>query len=179
MNRPDPKNIVVDANLAKAAGTSKDHMSINSRNFLEKLRASGHRVAMSTEIEEEWLRRCSAFSVDWLATMTESNQVLPLGNAIDEGLRKRIRVHSPDVYIYRIMQKDIRLLEAARKSDMRVSSMDKKVRFHFCNVCRNVEEIQDVMWVNPDREPEFCLDWLRRGAPPEPERQLGYQHRSH
>lgn len=39
--------------------------------------------------------------------------------------------------------------------------------------------IRDIMWVNPDRESEFCLDWLRRGAPNEAERQLGYQHRSH
>ncbi len=55
--------------------------------------------------------------------------------------------------------------------------MDKKVRFHFCNVCKNVEEIQDVMWVNPDTDSVYCLDWLQRGAPIERERQLGYQHR--
>lgn len=177
MSHPDSRSIVVDANIAKSAGTSKDHMSINSRGFLDTLRTCGHRIAMSTEIEQEWNRRCSAFSIDWLSTMTENGQVLPLGDVVDESMRKRIRDQSPDVYIFRIMQKDIRLLEAARKTDMRVSSMDKRARFHFCNVCRNVEEIQDVMWVNPDTESEFCLAWLRRGAPVEAERQLGYQHR--
>ena len=133
---------------------------------------------MSTEIEEEWNRRYSAFSIDWLSTMTENNQVYPLGNAFDENLRKRIRVSSPDINIYRIMQKDIRHLEAALRSDMRVSSMDKKVRFHFCNVCKNVEEIQDVLWVNPDIESDYCLAWLKRGAPIDERRQLGYQHRT-
>ena len=39
--------------------------------------------------------------------------------------------------------------------------------------------IRDIMWVNPDRETEYCLDWLRRGAPIEPERQLGHAHSEH
>ena len=55
--------------------------------------------------------------------------------------------------------------------------MDKKARFHFCNVCKNVEEIRDIMWVNPDTESEYCVDWLKRGAPVEANRQLGFQHR--
>lgn len=177
MSHPDPRNIVVDADIAKSAGNSNDLRSIISREFLEALRTSGHRIVMSTEIEEEWNRRFSAFSIDWLSTMTENNQVHPLGNVIDESLRKRIRSYSPDIYIYKIMQKDIRHLEAALRSDKRVSSMDKRARFHFCNVCKRVEEIQDVMWVNPVTENDGCLDWLRRGAPIEPERQLGFQHR--
>lgn len=77
------------------------------------------------------------------------------------------------------MNKDVHLLEIALATDRTIASKDVEAHDCFEDACHDIGEIRDIMWVNPDREPEFCLDWLRRGAPVETARQLGYQHRSH
>ena len=77
------------------------------------------------------------------------------------------------------MLKDIYLLELAIETDRIISSRNNSERKLFADASQRIRMIRDIMWVNPDRESEFCLDWLRRGAPNEAERQLGYQHRSH
>jgi len=179
MNQLETKNLVVDADIAFSSSQKETKQSINSREFLESMRICGHRITLSPDILKEWTERGSYFALDWLATMTENNQIFSIADASDERLREQVCCHAPDIHIFRIMRKDVHLLEAALKSDMTISSMDKRVHFHFCAICKKVEEIQDVVWVNPDVAEEKCIDWLRRGAPNEAKRQLGYQHRGH
>ena len=152
-------------------------MSIDAREFLETLRDCGHRIVWSTDIDREWNRHFTEFSTDWYTTMTNSGKVLDLRNVNvrDEGLRNEIHKFAPDIHIYKIMRKDIHLLEAALKSDKIVASKDKKAQRHFGIVCQHIGEIRDVVWVNPDNEEEMCIDWLKDGAPAEQHRQLGFQ----
>ena len=169
MTHPETIDLVVDANIAQSSGHSEDQTSINSREFLEILRDFGHRIVMSTDIEREWNDHYSGFSTDWLTTMTTTGKVHNLGNVQDQELRNKIELSAPDIHIFKIMQKDTHLLEAALVTDMTVASSDKRVHGHFCHVCQHIEEIRAVMWVNPVVAEDACAGWLKQGAPEEAE----------
>ena len=109
--------------------------------------------------------------------MLRSNLLLLLPDARDHTLRSSIRKHAVDDGSRMAMLEDAHLLEAALRTDETVASMDNRARRHFATVSEQIDSIRDIMWVNPDTESAFCLNWLTRGAPMEPERQLGYQHR--
>ena len=70
------------------------------------------------------------------------------------------------------MRKDFHLLEAARKTDQTIISLDEKVRRCFAHATQRVGEIRHIVWVNPVFTEEEPLIWLQNGAPPEDCRQL-------
>ena len=173
------KSLVIDANIARAAGESKRGPSTRCGVFLESVREFGHRIVLTREISSEWHEHSSRFSENWLATMQRTNSVVYVHGVANQSLRESVKEHATDIGSRDAMLKDIRLLEAALKTDRNVASMDERARGHFGRSCRHVEEIRDITWVNPDTESEYCLDWLRRGAPTEPKRLLGHTHREH
>ena len=72
------------------------------------------------------------------------------------------------------MYKDACLIEAALATDRTVASVDKEVRVFLQKVAHVVEELRAIVWVNPELEEEEPTPWLKRGAPAEPDRLLGY-----
>ncbi len=72
------------------------------------------------------------------------------------------------------MYKDACLIEATLATDRTVASLDERVRGLFGQAAGQVGELRTIVWVNPEREEETPLLWLKRGAPAEPERTLGY-----
>ncbi len=92
-------------------------------------------------------------------------------------MRARIEELVTDVRISRIMLKDIHLIEAAVQTDRVVASLDEIARGHFARVSASFDEIDRIVWVNPTRESERLESWLRRGAPENRSRQLGYRRR--
>ena len=159
------KSLVIDANIARAAGESKRGPSAKCGLFLESVREFGHRIVLTQEISSEWYEHSSRFSENWLATMQRTNSVVYVPDVATQSLRESVQEYATDVGSRDAMLKDIRLLEAARKTDRNIASMDERARGHFVRICRHIQEIRDIMWVNPDRESEYCLDWLKLGAP--------------
>ena len=72
------------------------------------------------------------------------------------------------------MYKDACLIEAALVTDRAVASLDEQVRALFRRATDQVGELREIVWVNPEREEEKPLLWLRNGAPADLERMLGY-----
>jgi hypothetical protein len=70
------------------------------------------------------------------------------------------------------MEKDIRLIEAARMTDNRVISLDDTARKFFSAVSSRVGELGDILWVNPVNDDETSTQWLTDGAPNEEQRQI-------
>jgi hypothetical protein len=70
------------------------------------------------------------------------------------------------------MEKDLRLIEAARMTDKRVISLDDTARSYFSVVSSQVGELGDILWVNPVNDDETPVQWLTNGAPNEEQRQL-------
>lgn len=91
---------------------------------------------------------------------------------VDEALRNRINKTSPNAALFAIMLKDCRLIEAALATDKNVVSLDDKVRRHFSTICPQINEIQDIVWVNPAKLEENAVKWLNEGAKNETNHQL-------
>ena len=109
--------------------------------------------------ERQWLR---------------SNKVCGVKKSpVDEEFRNKIEDAAEEENQIPVMRKDFHLLEAARISDQTIISLEKKVRRHFAYVApQHVDEIQNIVWVNPKKEKEEPLVWLQNGAPPEEHRKL-------
>lgn len=95
-----------------------------------------------------------------------------------QGFQEKISRHVTNEVSLEEMLKDIHLLEGALATDKIVASRNDSERDLFRLVSSRIGEIQEIMWVNPDAESQYCLDWLKRGACVDPKRQLGFQHKT-
>ncbi|MCY4526910.1 MAG: hypothetical protein OXB89_09915 [Anaerolineaceae bacterium] len=171
------KALVIDTDITGSASMSKEKTPTNCRVFLEAVREFGHQFVFSPEMKNEWEFHRSGWSQTWLRTMQVRRQVKYTDDFPNENLRRRISRLSKDVDSREAMLKDIHLLELALVTDRTITSRNNSERKLFADASQRIRMIRDIMWVNPDTESEFCLDWLRRGAPLKRKRQLGYQHR--
>jgi hypothetical protein len=62
------------------------------------------------------------------------------------------------------LEKDYHLLEAALGADHTVISLDEVIRRLFARAAADVQECQQVAWVNPAKAEEHAVDWLAEGA---------------
>jgi len=177
MPRTFSKRLVIDASIASASGGEKATFptSKHCRDFLKEVLRICHRVVWTEEIISEWNRHQSNFARSWRATMDgKRNKVFPLKEQTNANLRQRIReaaLHEKD---WQEMEKDCHLIEAALAADLAVLSVEENVRRRFARIAPHVEELRTIMWVNPAKEAEHCMEWLSRGASPEPERRFGF-----
>jgi hypothetical protein len=72
----------------------------------------------------------------------------------------------------REMQKDRHLLTAALAADEIILSLNETDRRRFAEACDDLPPIRTIVWTNPEREADNCLDWLEQGASPEPHLRL-------
>ncbi|MDD4162754.1 MAG: hypothetical protein PHW87_09790 [Methanothrix sp.] len=70
------------------------------------------------------------------------------------------------------MEKDLRLIEAAKATDNRIVSLDDNARRFFCAASSSVGELREILWVNPVNEKETPTQWLNEGAPNEEHRMI-------
>ncbi len=105
--------------------------------------------------------------------MARSNKVCSVNALADKDLRKKIKDAAEQENQIPGMRKDFHLLEAARIGDQTIISLERRVRRHFAYVAQYVDEIGDIVWVNPNRTAEEePLVWLQNGAPPDDHRKL-------
>jgi hypothetical protein len=72
-----------------------------------------------------------------------------------------------------IVLKDCHLVEAALATDLRVASLDDRVRGHFGRLAGTIDVLRPILWVNPAIAEERVVDWLESGAPDQKRRRLG------
>jgi len=171
------KRLVIDASVACAAGgeDATYPRSVYCRDFLEAVLDISHRVVMTPHIRDEWNKHQSKFARIWLRRMVEKNKLCPYHIAVDNDLWCQVEAIAASDKEREIMVKDLRLVEAAIATDRTVISLDNKVRECFAKVAVQVDELKDIIWVNPAQIAEKPLNWLQNGAEPEIERSLGFQ----
>ncbi|MEG4988102.1 hypothetical protein QUB08_20345 [Microcoleus sp. BR0-C5] len=171
------KRLVIDACVARAAGgeDATDLTSVNCRNFLKAVLDISHRVVMTPDIKDEWNKHQSKSASIWLRRMVEKNKLCICDIAVDDDLWCQVEATAESQRKRDMMAKDWRLVEAAIATDITVISLDNKVRKCFANAALQVDELKDIIWVNPAEIGEKTLDWLQNGAEPEIERSLGFQ----
>ncbi len=175
MRARDLKRLVIDTDVAQASGDedATDPRAINCRDFLKEVRSQDHRVVMTREISEEWKRHQSRFALEWRVSMDARRRIDRINPPENEELRDKVTVTASDEDEIEAMQKDFHLLQAALATDQTIISLDETIRGLFKQASRQVGEIRNIIWVNPDRTvEEQPITWLQNGAPPEPHRQL-------
>jgi hypothetical protein len=187
------KSLIIDASIARAAGREKPAdiipkettvlTPINCREILDAVRKLGFRIMMTPEIEQEWNKHQGSFATGWRAAMRTARKIDRRASCRREDLRsailkiagQKIGTITMTNEVCRIMLKDCHLLEAALATDKIIIAVDEKARKPMKITAQVIEDIQLIVWVNPDKAEEEAIAWLEGGAEPEPHRQLGFR----
>lgn len=170
--------IVVDASVARAAGESGKPEPEACRLALLAIKNNNHRLAMSQQIRDEWMRArsgrlvpyASLFALQWLTDMQRAGRVQMVKLARSSQLRRRCLnalAHNPHTQnLVSAIAKDFHLIETALKTDQRVLSLDQKIVGHLAHLKNTTGAICAVMWVHPVIH--RASNWLDHGAPDTP-----------
>jgi superfamily I DNA and RNA helicase len=107
--------------------------------------------------------------------MIAKRKLIPLENlTVNQTLWKRLEDSATTDKQRAEIVKDICLLEAALATDKIVISLDDNTaRKFFSQAAQQIQDIEEVIWVNPDCEDEQPIIWLEQSAPYEAKRTLG------
>lgn len=176
MARTYSKRLVIDATVAKASGgPSAFHpVSARCRDLLMAVLDVCHRIVMNKEIVREWDEHESGFAKRWRSWMARKDKVAHADARPDKELRSAVERSGHSDRAREVMLKDIHLIEAALTADLSVISLDEDARdcFGRLALAEATSPLGKVLWVNPSREEENVLAWLKQGARPEKHRRL-------
>jgi hypothetical protein len=171
------KRLVIDASIAHSAGGegATYPTSVHCRDFLKAVLEICHQVVMTPDIREEWNRHQSNFARTWLRTMVAKRKFEFLDIPVNDELWDKIDQISDSNKHRAEMFKDLRLIEAAIATDRIVISLDDNTaRRFFGRVAVQVDELKEIVWVNPAKiEEEKPIEWLEKGAEAQSDRLLG------
>jgi hypothetical protein len=172
MRSRDAQRLVIDTDIVRSAPVNA--MSMHPcREFLETIRKVGHFVVMTPKLKQEWNRHISRYASRWLVQMQDRRRIyLGKGDAY-ASLPEQIQSCGARPAQKEAMLKDAHLIAAAVETDRRVVSMDETARGLFRKHSDTLERLRDVVWVNPAREEDTPIEWLKAGAPPDEDRMLG------
>lgn len=174
MSEAKSRVLVIDASIARAAGTSENPISKDCREFLLAVLVVGHGMGMTREIENEWNLHQSNFTMRWRTAMFARKKIVQVEATRHRHLKRRIQKNLRDPNVSAIVEKDRHLLEAALAADRRIASLDETVRQHLKKHIKSFRDLGSIMWANPTVEREKARDWLFRGAPEEAHRRLDF-----
>jgi hypothetical protein len=166
MKKKHSKLLVIDTDIARASG-GEDAVyptSKHCRDLLKAVLEICHHVVMSPSIYSEWKRHESRFARTWRVSMVARRKVRPIADEIDDTIRNRILISIEGDKNRRALEKDAHLIEAALSTDKIILSLDNTAKRLFEIASKDVQEIRDVIWVNPDLNIEETILWLSGGA---------------
>lgn len=173
MGKKISRRLVVDASVGQAAGTTEHPVSTACRESLKQIMTVCHRIVMTEALWREWRRHSSNYSQTWLAAMVSKRKMVEvspspappgLTSALDDtAFSKKDRDN---------ISKDLHLVLAAVATDRAVVSRDDNARALFQLLAEHANAIASVSWVNPCKDKEAAIEWLKAGARNEPGRRL-------
>lgn len=173
MSSADSKRLVIDASVATSTG-ERGKRGERCQAFLRvMIDETYHRLVMTREIGAEWDIHSHPFARRWRRSMNAKRRVDRPNADHDAVLCLKIQRASQTEKALVAMEKDLRLIEAARATDNRVISLDDTARSYFSAASSQVGELRGILWVNPANDDETLTEWLTKGAPNEEQRQLG------
>lgn len=170
------KRLVIDTVIFGAAGgPDAEGRAKTCFDVLTTVRQADHRLVLSPDLWDEWRRHRSTSSRAWLTSMYARRNVIIINDVTHPSLRTKFARLKLSNKEHEAAEKDLHLLEAALAADKIVLSMDEIVRDIFSRATSRVSECRRVIWVNPERAREACIEWLIAGAPFELHRCLGHR----
>ncbi len=175
---PDRRVMVVDADVAMAAGTGHRPPAPECLRILTTILSVCHRVAFTPELRDEWKRRASRQAKRWRKQMFGRKKVVDASSPTKApamrsdgalaGLEKAIDRRFPCEKERDEVRKDLHLVCAAVECGAAVISNDDTARQRFRRLAQDCRRLGSVEWANPSCPTENVDAWLHAGAPPEP-----------
>jgi hypothetical protein len=134
-----------------------------------------HRVVITVDIQMEWRNHSSNFSLVWLAAMQSRGKVVPCDPTLSIDLRTAMTAEEFTEAEEAAVFKDMLLVVAALETDRAIVSRDEKARHLYTRLAKHVPSLRSAVWINPVRQDERPVDWLKSGARLERKRRLGSQ----
>lgn len=165
MSSKEPRRLVIDACVARAAGgeDAKHPVSRNCRDFLHAMIALPHKIVKTNEIWTEWRNHKSTYARVWLNRMIARKRVYFIDVVADAKLREYAVAKFQEKEAA-AMLKDCHLVEAANATDQVVVSKDIAALKLFSTASNSVGWLKSIAWVNPTEQSEKAIDWLSTGA---------------
>ena len=157
-----PISFIIDADIARSAGTTEHPISSGSRKLLENVALNGHVAAMCPNLRQEWRNHQSIFATKWLASMIAKKKVNFIKPTQD--IRNFIEKNIVDCKNKEIALKDAHLLDAALKSDKIIASNDNTARAVFCELSKKNGSISTISWFNSISDSIFISETLMSGG---------------
>jgi hypothetical protein len=170
MKAKQSRRLVIDACIARSAGTTDHPISRACREFLRAVLDVCHRAVFSPELSREWKEHRSDFAVRWRAATVARKKIEYL-DSVNEHPAMRAEIQKMPRAIE--ILKDVHLIEAALATDQIIISSDENTaRIPFREIAAKVRSIRHIVWVNPTFAEECAMEWLQDGAPPDESRRL-------
>jgi hypothetical protein len=169
------ESVVVDACVAKEASEKDLPRSRNSRLALMELLKQGASVDFSPEVDREWNKHASVFSVRWRYQMTVKKKIRKVRDKPSTLLRKRVAEILPDPYDVAAILKDVHLLEIGLHHGSGVISSDDRTGRLSAIVAASYPPLGRVQWVSPHEPEGTCLAWIAGKLVDKEVGQLGIQ----
>jgi hypothetical protein len=168
------RRLVVDASVARSAGTTEHPTSQLCRQFLNAMLTICHKVVMTDDIGREWRNHGSGYSISWLAAMQRRRKLLRVAPSEEHSRLINAQLAAADLPDVRRaeIEKDLLLVLAALASDRIVASLDDRMRKLLGDLAPVSTVVGNLVWVNPATDEEAAVDWLERGARSEPARTI-------
>lgn len=177
MSKVASRQLVIDADVARAAGNSPDATGASKacRDFLQTVLDVCHHAVWTPAIADEWKRHASRFSRKWRVQMAARRKLDECAPKAVPGLEERVLSANPSGLNPESIRKDLHLVYAALQTAGPVASRDGAIRRRLAIAVPKAPELRALMWVDPANADVRAIEWLGRGAPLEEERMLGYQ----
>ena len=166
MSKVPSRQIVIDADVARAAGNSPDATGTARmcREFLQAVLEICHHAVWTPEIAAEWKKHASRFSRKWRVQMCarkklNDHEALPVA-----GLEARILASNDPNLLPEKITKDMHLVYAAVATASPIASHDNAIRHRLANALPKAPELHNLVWVDPANPDENAINWLAEGA---------------
>ncbi len=141
-----PKILIVDASVLRAAGETNHPVSAACRESLKGILEICHKVAVSSELYEEWKKHESKWSKIWYGSMARKGKKAVL---IETDSQVRIHDHNLNDREKAALQKDLCIIlpSLSGKTDGIVISLDDQIQKIFQK--SNPGLAKNIKWHNP------------------------------
>lgn len=137
--------LVIDASVMRSAGETEDPVSAACREALLVILRVCHRVATTDTIHDEWKSHMSRFARKWLCQMAARRKPSERVSAADVTVDVA-EWSDPD---RRVVEKDLRLIEAALSADRIIVTRDDAFRRVLAKTRKGTLLLESITWVNP------------------------------
>jgi hypothetical protein len=161
------QNLVIDADIMRAASTSEAPFASNAKKALDAIRDGKHRMVWYGPLLAEYKKHESRYSATWRASMISRRLHRYWEHCEDATLRKTLVDAQPkDAFSQEVaVLKDTHLLEAAAATGGRIISKDATARNLFRRACPDLGSHKKILWGDLTGLPKEVIAWVREGCP--------------